>query len=75
MNKESYSIITADYVVYKIKKKNISDFFVTEIKAKCKENKEFSKEMSKIKFVWVGRKWGNQKILKIKIEQFRNVTA
>ena len=56
MNKESYSIITADYVVYKIKKKNISDFFVSEIKAKCKENKEFSKEMSKIKFVWVGRK-------------------
>lgn len=56
MNKESYSIITADYVIYKIKKKNISDFFLSEIKSKCKENKEFSKEMSKIKFVWIGRK-------------------
>ena len=56
MNKESYSIITADYVIYKIKNKNISDFFLTDIKAKCKENKEFAKEMSKIRFVWVGRK-------------------
>ena len=56
MNKESYSIITADYVAYKIKKKNISYFFLTEMKAKCKKSKEFEKEMSKIKFVWVGRK-------------------
>ena len=75
MNKESYSIITADYVIYKIKNKNISDFFLTHIKAKCKENKEFAKEMSKIRFVLGGRKWGKQRILKIKIEQFRNVTA
>ena len=56
MNKESYSIITADYVVYRIKKKNISDFFVSKIKAKCKENEEFAKEMSKIRFVLGGRK-------------------
>ena len=56
MNKESYSIITADYVIYKIKNKNISDFFLTSIKAKCKENKEFAKEMSKIRFVLGGRK-------------------
>ena len=56
MNKESYSIITADYVIYKIKNKNINDFFLTNIKTKCKENKEFAKEMSKFRFVWVGRK-------------------
>lgn len=52
---ENYEGITADYVVNKFKNKKQTQSFVEYILKLGKQNDEFSKEMSKIRFKWVGK--------------------
>ena len=52
---KSYSKITADYVVSKFRNKKQTKPFVEYILKLGKQDEEFSKEMSKIRFKWVGR--------------------
>lgn len=47
--------ITADYVVSKFKNKKTTKKFLEYVIKLCRENEEFSKEMSKIRFKWVGK--------------------
>lgn len=47
--------ISAEYVVSKFKNKKTTNKFLVYVKKRCRENQDFDKEMSKIKFVWVGK--------------------
>ena len=48
--------ITAEYLINKFKNGKTTKPFLEYVIKLCRENKEFAKEMSKIKFIWVGRK-------------------
>ena len=47
--------MTADYVVTKLKKKTGNEAFFKHLINSCKKNNKFSEEMSKIRFVRVGK--------------------